>query len=59
VGVSVSTSGFIVDVRTPTEKIDRFLALANVASPSYAIAERQLHLSKIFFIGDIDVLQGS
>ena len=59
VGVSVSASGFIVDVRTPTEKIDRFLALANVASPNYATAERKLHLSTIFFIGDIDVLQGS
>jgi hypothetical protein len=58
VGVSLSASGFIVDVRTPTEKIDRFLSLANVASPNYATAERKLHLSMIFFIGDIDVLQG-
>jgi hypothetical protein len=59
VGVLVSASGFIVDVRTPAEKIDRFLSLANVASPNYVTAERKLHLSTIFFIGDIDVLQGS
>jgi hypothetical protein len=56
VGVLVSASGFIVDVRTPTEKIDRFLSLANVASPNYATAKRKLHVSTIFFIGDIDVL---
>jgi lia operon protein LiaF len=59
VGISVSASGFIVDVRTPTEKIDRFLSLVNVTSPNYATAERKLHLSTIFFIGDIDVLQGT
>jgi Cell wall-active antibiotics response 4TMS YvqF len=59
VGVLVSASGFIVDVRTPTDKIDRFLSLANVASPNYAAAERKLHVSTTFFIGDIDVLQRS
>lgn len=59
VGVLVSASGFIVDVRTPTDKIDRFLSLASTASPNYATAERKLHLSTIFFIGDIDVLQRS
>jgi hypothetical protein len=57
VGVLVSASGFIVDVRTPTDKINRFLSLANVATPNYATAERKLHVSTIFFIGDIDVLQ--
>jgi hypothetical protein len=57
VGVLVSASGFIVDVRTPTDKVNRFLSLANVATPNYATAERKLHVSTIFFIGDIDVLQ--
>jgi len=56
VGVAVSASGFIVDVRTPTDKIDRFLSLAGTTSPNYATAERKLHLNTIFFIGDIDVL---
>jgi len=59
VGVLVSASGFIVDVRTPTDKIDRFLSLATVASPNYATAERKLHVNTTFLIGDIDVLQHS
>ena len=57
VGVTVSASGLIVDLRTPTDKLDRFLSPANSASPNYAAAERKLHLSTTFLIGDIDVLQ--
>ena len=56
-GVAVSASGLIVDLRTPTDKFDRFLSPANSASPGYAAAERKLHLSTAFVIGDIDVLQ--
>jgi lia operon protein LiaF len=57
VGVQVSASGLIVDLRTPTDKFDRFLSLANSTSPDYAAAERKLRLSTTFLIGDIDVLQ--
>ena len=57
VGVAVSASGLIVDLRTPTDKVDRFLSPANSASLNYASAERKLHLSAAFLIGDIDVLQ--
>ncbi len=57
ISVLVSASGLIVDVRTPTDKIDRFLSSASVASPNYVTAERKLHLSTTFLIGDIDVLQ--
>jgi predicted membrane protein len=57
VGVQVSASGLIVDLRTPTDKFDRFLSPAISASPDYAAAERKLHLSTTFLIGDIDVLQ--
>jgi predicted membrane protein len=57
VGVLISASGGIVDVRTPTDKIDRFLSPASVASPNYATAERKVHLHTTFLIGDIDVLQ--
>jgi lia operon protein LiaF len=57
VGVTVSASGLIVDLRTPTDKVDRFLSPANSASLNYASAERKLHLSTTFLIGDIDVLQ--
>ena len=57
VGVAVSASGVFVDLRTPTDKADRFLSPANSASPNYATAERKLHLSTTFVIGDIDVLQ--
>jgi lia operon protein LiaF len=56
-GVAVSASGLIVDLRTPTDKVDRFLSPANSASPNYAAAERRLRLSTTFLIGDIDVLQ--
>jgi lia operon protein LiaF len=57
VGVAVSASGVFVDLRTPTDKADRFLSPADSASPNYATAERKLHLSTTFVIGDIDVLQ--
>lgn len=57
VGVQVSASGLIIDLRTPTDKFDRFLSPANSTSPDYAAAERKLHLSTTFVIGDIDVLQ--
>ncbi len=56
-GVAVSASGLIVDLRTPTDKVDRFLSPATSASLNYASAERKLHLSTTFLIGDIDVLQ--
>jgi len=56
-GVAVSASGLIVELRTPTDKVDRFLSSANSASLNYASAERKLHLSTTFLIGDIDVLQ--
>jgi predicted membrane protein len=57
VGVTVSASGLFVDLRTPTDKLDRFLSPAHSASPNYATAERKLHLSTTFLIGDIDVFQ--
>jgi hypothetical protein len=57
VGVAVSASGLIVNLRTPTDKVDRFLSPADSASLNYAAAERKLHLSTTFLIGDIDVLQ--
>ena len=57
VGVAVSASGVFVDLRTPTDKADRFLSPADSASPNYATAERKLHLSTTFVIGDIDVVQ--
>jgi predicted membrane protein len=57
VGVAVSASGVFVDLRTPTDKADRFLSPAESVSPNYATAERKLHLSTTFVIGDIDVLQ--
>jgi predicted membrane protein len=57
IGMLVSASGLIVDVRTPTDKIDRFLSPASAASPNYATAERKIHLRTTFLIGDIDVLQ--
>jgi len=57
VGVAVSASGVFVDLRTPTDKADRFLSPASSASLNYAAAERKLHLSTTFVIGDIDVVQ--
>ena len=57
VGVQVSASGLITDLRTPSDKFDRFLSPANSVSPGYAAAERKLHLSTTFLIADIDVLQ--
>ena len=57
VGVQVSASGVFVDLRTPTDKADKFLSAAESVSPNYATAERKLHLSTTFVIGDIDVLQ--
>ncbi len=57
VGVTVSASGLFVDLRTPTDKLSRFLSPADSASPNYATAERKLHLSTTFLIGDIDVVQ--
>ena len=57
IGVLVSASGFLVHVRTPHEKIDRFLSPADIASPNYATAERQLHLITAFIIGDVDIQQ--
>ena len=59
VGVAVSASGVFVDLRTPTEKVDRFLSPAESISLNYATAERKVHLSTTFVIGDIDVVQGS
>jgi len=56
-GVAVSASGLIVELRTPTDKVDRFLSSANSASLNYPSAERKLLLSTTFLIGDIDVLQ--
>ncbi|HTP08050.1 MAG TPA: cell wall-active antibiotics response protein LiaF [Anaerolineae bacterium] len=56
-GVAVSASGVFVDLRTPTEKTDRFLSPVESVSPNYATAERKLHLSSTFVIGDIDIRQ--
>ena len=53
----LSASGLIVDLRSPTDKIARFLSSANSASPNYAAAERKLRLTTTFLIGDIDILQ--
>jgi lia operon protein LiaF len=57
VGVAVLASGVFVDLRTSTDKAERFLSPASSASPNYATAERKLHLSTAFLIGDIDVIQ--
>jgi lia operon protein LiaF len=57
IGILVSASGFVVDLRTPTEKIDRLLSPVDVASPNYATAERRLRLITAFFVGDVDILQ--
>lgn len=57
VGVAVYASGVFVDLRTPTDKADKFLSPAESISPNYATAARKLHLSTAFVIGDIDVIQ--
>jgi len=57
VGVLISASGVFVDVRTPADKIDRFLSPVNSASSNYVTAERKVHLITTFLIGDIDMLQ--
>ncbi|CAG0933119.1 Protein LiaF [Thermoflexales bacterium] len=57
IGVLVVASGVIIDLRTPTDKVERFLSPVRSASPNYATAERKLHVSTTFLIGDIDVLQ--
>jgi predicted membrane protein len=57
VGVAVNASGVFVDLRTPTDKADKFLSPAESVSLNYATAERKLRLSTTFVIGDIDVIQ--
>ena len=57
VGVAVYASGVFVDLRTPTDKTDKFLSPAESVSLNYATAERKLRLSTTFVIGDIDVIQ--
>ncbi len=56
-GLLVSASGLIVNVRTPREKMERFLSPAETASPNYATAERKLRIITAFLIGDLDILQ--
>ena len=56
-GMAVSASGVIVNLRTPTDKFDRFLSPIHSASLNYASAERKVHVSTTFLIGDIDLLQ--
>jgi len=57
IGMLVSASGLIIDLRTPSAKVDRFLSPVDEASPNYATAERKLRVSTAFLIGDVDVLQ--
>jgi hypothetical protein len=57
VGVSVSSSAFISDVRVLGQKREVFLAPVHVASEDYGTAERKIRLETTCFVGDVRVRQ--
>jgi predicted membrane protein len=58
VGVSVSSTGLVSDVRLLSQRRDGFLAAVDLASDSYEIAERKVRLETVFFVTDLRVRQG-
>jgi len=55
VGVSVSSSAFIADVRVLGRKRDSFLAPVRMSSENYETAERKIKLETTSFIADVRV----
>jgi predicted membrane protein len=55
VGVSVSSSAFIADVRVLGRKRDSFLAPVRITSENYETAERKIKLETTSFIADVRV----
>ena len=55
VGVSVSCSAFIADVRVLGRKRDSFLAPVRISSENYETAERKIRLETTSFIADVRV----
>jgi hypothetical protein len=57
VGVSVSSTAFITDARLFDQKRDGVLAPVRLASDSYEVAERKIHLEITCFIANIRAVQ--
>ena len=55
VGVAVSSSGFIVEVRLLGRKRERFLSPIHMESDDYATAERTIRLETTSFLGDVRI----
>jgi len=58
VGVSVSSTGLVSDVRLLGQRRDGFLAPIDLVSDSYETAERKVRLEMVFFVSDVRVRQG-
>jgi predicted membrane protein len=55
VGVAVSSTAFIVEVRLLGRKRERFLSPINIESDDYTQAERTIRLETTSFIGDVRI----
>jgi lia operon protein LiaF len=55
VGVSLSSSAFVSDVRLFGRKRDSILAPVRMTSENYETAERQVRLETTAFVGDVKV----
>ncbi len=57
VGVSVSSTSFVADVRVLGQKRESFLMPIQFASEDYETAERKVHVEMGYFVGNLRVRQ--
>ena len=57
VGLSISSTAFVNDVKIQGRKQDYFLAPFTYTSENYATAERKVHLENLFFVADLKITQ--
>lgn len=57
VGVSVSTSAFISEVKGLGKKRESFLTPIKAESDNYKTAERKINVDAAFFVGDVKIRQ--
>jgi len=55
VGVLISSTAFVTDVRLFGQKQNSFVSPVTMQSPDYASAEKRIHLETLYFVGDIKI----
>lgn len=58
-GISISSSGFITEVKADDRKQEAFFGTAHFTSDNYETARQKIRLETTFFIHEVNVKQGS